>query len=72
MEILIIAKLNSDVKIENNNIILSNEILDTLESWKINEEIAKFVEQYKEILLNPSNINASKFRIHHIIPCFFI
>ena len=64
------AKLNSDVKIENNKVILSNEILDILESWKINEEIAKFVERYKEILLNPSNINAPKFRIHHIIPCF--
>ena len=64
------AKLNSDVKIENNKVILSNEILDILESWKINEEIAKFVERYKEILLNPSNINTPKFRIHHIIPCF--
>ena len=64
------VKSKVNAKIENGKVVLSQEVLNTLESWKTSEETAKLVEQYKEILLDPSNLTAPKFRQHHIIPVF--
>ena len=64
------AKSKVNAKIENGKVVLSKEVLDILESWKTSDKNTKLVEEYKEILLDPSNLTATKFRQHHIIPIF--
>ena len=64
------AKSKVNAKIENGKVILSDEILSILESWKTSDEKVELVEKYKRILLDSSNLNAPKFRQHHIIPTF--
>ena len=59
----------ADVKIINNKIVLSIEILNKIESWK-NVDNSEWIYKYKKILLDSSNIYSEKFDIHHIIPCF--
>lgn len=58
-----------DVKIENGKIIFSNSVLNYFEKLKDNET-SQLIDEYFEILKDDSNINASKFRKHHIIPVF--
>ena len=59
----------SNVKIENNKVVLSDEVLKFIESWRT-EENSTLINKYLEILNDFENINSKKFRYHHIVPCF--
>lgn len=61
--------LKSNIKIENNKVVFSNEILEYFESLR-NEETSEWIDKYFEVLSDTSNFNSSKFNIHHIRPCF--
>lgn len=60
---------NATVKIENGKVIFSQEILDYFENLR-NKETSKWIDKYFEVLSDSSNINATKFDIHHTISCF--
>ena len=59
----------SNVKIENDKIIFSKEVLDYFESIKT-EENSIWIDKYFEVLSDIRNIDSDKFNIHHIRPCF--
>lgn len=59
----------STVKIKNNKVVFSKEILEYFESLR-NEETNKWVDKYIEVLSDTSNFDAIKYDIHHIKPCF--
>ena len=59
----------SNVKIENGKVVLSDEVLIIIESWRTKEN-SEYLEKYKELLLDLSNFNSTKFDVHHIIPAF--
>ena len=61
--------MKSNVKIENNKIIFSKEVLDYFESIRTKEN-SIWINKYFEVLSDISNINSDKFNIHHIRPCF--
>ena len=63
------SKKNNTVKIENGKVILSDEILEIIESWRT-EENSEWIDKYLKIILDPSSIGSKKSRSHHIIPCF--
>ena len=63
------SRRKSNVKIENGKVVLSDEVLKIIESWRT-EENSIWIDKYKLILLDTSNISAEKFRSHHIIPVF--
>lgn len=58
-----------NTKIINGKVALSNEVLNYINKWRTNEN-SKYIDEYMKVLLNPSNIIATKFEIHHIIPAF--
>ena len=58
----------SNVKIENGKVVLSCIVLSMIYDW-ITKENEKYIKNYIEILLDPSNIIAEKYETHHIIPC---
>lgn len=62
-------KRNSNVKIVEGKVLLSDEVLNIIESWRT-EENSEWVDKYLEIISDPSNIDSKKSRGHHIIPCF--
>ena len=62
-------KRKSNVKVENCKVILSDEVLNIIESWRTKEN-SEWVDKYLEIISDPSNIGSKKSRGHHIIPCF--
>lgn len=62
-------KRNSTVKIVDGKVVLSDEVLNIIESWRT-EENSEWVDKYLEIISDPSNIGSKKSRGHHIIPCF--
>ncbi len=57
-----------NVKIEDNKIIFSQEIINYFESLR-NEGTSEWIDKYFEVLSDPSNFNAEKFNVHHIRPC---
>ena len=59
----------STVKIENNKVVFSKEILEYLESLR-NEETNEWVDKYIEVLSDTSNFNTPKYNVHHIKPVF--
>jgi hypothetical protein len=59
----------SNVKIENDKIIFSREVLDYFNSIRT-EENSIWIDKYFEVLSDIFNINSDKFNIHHIRPCF--
>ena len=63
------SELKSNVIIKNNTIIFSKEILQYFESIK-NDNNSKWIDKYFQVLSDISNINAEKYNIHHIRPCF--
>ena len=63
------SRRKSNVKIENGKVVLSDEVLKIIESWRT-EENSIWIDKYKLILLDTSNISAEKFRSHHIILVF--
>lgn len=63
------ANKKNMTKFENGKVIFSQEILEYFDSLR-NEETNKWVNKYIEVLSDSSNINASKFDIHHIKPVF--
>ena len=60
---------NSTVKIENGKVIFSKEIIDYFENLR-NEENSEWIDKYFDVLSDEENINAEKYSVHHIIPCF--
>lgn len=63
------TKREPNVKIENNKVILSSLILIALSDLET-EENSEYLKKYKELLLDPSNLIAEKYEVHHIIPVF--
>lgn len=63
------AKRNSTVKIENGKVVLSQEIIDYFENLR-NEENSEWIDKYFNVLGDENNLSATKYREHHIIPCF--
>ena len=60
---------NSTVKIVDGKVVFSQEIIDYFENLR-NEENSEWIDKYFEVLNNEENINAEKYSVHHIIPCF--
>lgn len=60
---------NSTVKIVDGKVVFSQEILEYFENIR-NEENSEWIDKYFEVLNNEENINAEKYSVHHIIPCF--
>jgi hypothetical protein len=60
---------NSTVKIVDGKVVFSEEIIDYFENLR-NEENSEWIDKYFEVLNNEENINAEKYSVHHIIPCF--
>lgn len=58
-----------NVKIKNGKVIFSKEILNLINSWYTNENKI-WIDKYLSILSDDSNINCTKFNVHHIIPAF--
>ena len=58
----------SNVKIENGKVVLSDEVLKIIESWRT-EENSIWINQYFEYLSDESNLSAEKYNLHHIRPC---
>jgi len=63
------AKRKSTVKIVEGKVVLSDEVLKIIESWKTDEN-SVWIKEYIKIVLDISNISSDKSRGHHIIPCF--
>ena len=63
------TKRQSNVKIENGKVDLSPLILSVLCDLETEENI-EYIRKYKNILLEPSNLTAEKYEVHHIIPVF--
>lgn len=60
-----------NIKIENNKVVLSCFVLSVIYDW-MTKENSEYVEKYIEVLLDPSNLIAEKYEVHHIIPiCLF-
>jgi len=59
----------SNVKIENNKVIFSQEIINYFESLR-NEETSEWIDKYFEVLSDIRNIDSEKYHFHHIKPCF--
>ena len=68
MEIEIMPIRKANVKIENNKVVFSQEIINYFESLR-NEETSEWIDKYFDVLSDPSNFDAEKYNIHHIIPC---
>jgi hypothetical protein len=62
-------KRKSTVKIENNKVVFSKEILEYFESLR-NETSNKWIDKYFNVLSDTSNFDAPKYNIHHIKPVF--
>ena len=52
-------KRNSTVKIVDGKVVLSDEVLNIIESWRT-EENSEWVDKYLEIISDPSNIGSKK------------
>ena len=63
------AKRNSTVKIVNGKVVFSQEIIDYFENLRTVEN-SEWIDEYFEYLGDESNLTATKYRKHHIIPCF--
>ena len=63
------SKRNSMTKIKNGKVVFSQEIIDYFENLR-NEENSEWIDKYFEVLSNENNLSATKYRKHHIIPCF--
>lgn len=63
------TKRQSNVKIENGKVLISQEILDYFENLRT-EENSEWINKYFNIISDASNITSCKSRGHHIIPCF--
>ena len=63
------SRRNSTVKIENGKVVFSQEIIDYFENLR-NEKNSEWIDKYFEVLSDSSNLNAKKFNLHHIKPCF--
>ena len=59
----------SNVKIENGKVVFSQEVLEYYESIRTKEN-SEWIDKYFEVLSDSSNIIATKFEVHHIIPIF--
>ena len=62
-------KRKSTVKIKNNKVVFSKEILEYFESLR-NETSNKWIDKYFNVLSDMSNFDAPKYNIHHIKPVF--
>ena len=60
---------NSTVEIVDGKVVFSQEILSYFESIR-NEENGVWIDKYFEYLSDESNLSATKYSGHHIIPCF--
>lgn len=60
---------DSNVIIENDKVVFSQEILNYFEDLR-NDETSEWINKYFKVLSDISNINSTKNRKHHIIPCF--
>ena len=60
---------NSTVEIKDGKVVFSQEILEYFENIR-NEKNSEWIDKYFEVLNNEENINAEKYSVHHIIPCF--
>ena len=60
-------KLNA--KIINSKVEFSKEIIKYFENLRT-DKTSEWIDKYFNILSDSSNINSSKYRKHHIIPCF--
>ena len=63
------SKDNSNVIIENCQVVFSKEILEYFKNIET-EENKEWIEKYFQVLSDQSNINSEKYNIHHIRPCF--
>lgn len=60
---------NSTVKIVDGKVVFSQEIIDYFENLRTVEN-SEWIDKYFDVLSDEENINAEKFEIHHILPCF--
>ena len=60
---------NSTVEIKDGKVVFSEEVLNYFEDLRT-EENSEWIDKYFNILSDISNMNSSKYRKHHIIPCF--
>lgn len=63
------ARRNSTVNIINDKVVFSQEIINYFESLR-NEKNSEWIDKYFNVLSDERNLNAEKFEIHHIRPCF--
>lgn len=59
----------STVKIVNDEVIFSQEIIDYFESLR-NDETSKWIDEYFKLLKDKNNLYAEKYNIHHVKPVF--
>ncbi len=60
---------NSTVEIKNGKVVFSEEVLSYFENIRT-EENSEWIDKYFEYLSDESNLIATKYSGHHIIPCF--
>ena len=60
---------NSTVEIKDGKVVFSQEIINYFENLR-NEENSEWVNKYFKVLSDESNLNAEKYNLHHIRPCF--
>ena len=60
---------NSTVEIVDGKVVFSQEVLSYFESIRT-EENSVWIDKYFEYLSDESNLSATKYSGHHIIPCF--
>lgn len=63
------SKRNSTVEIKEGKVVFSQEIINYFKNLR-NEENSKWINKYFNVLSDERNLNAEKFEIHHIRPCF--
>ena len=60
---------NSTVEIKDGKVVFSQEIINYFENLR-NKENSEWVNKYFKVLSDESNLNAEKYNLHHIRPCF--
>ena len=60
---------NNSIKFIDGKVLFSKEIIEYFESIRT-EENSEWIDKYFEVLNDESNLNAVKFNMHHIRPCF--
>lgn len=60
---------NNSIKFIDGKVLFSKEIIEYFENLRT-ERNSEWIDKYFEVLNDESNLNAVKYRNHHVIPCF--